>query len=380
MIDLREALEGVADRADPTALPSPASIRELGQRRHRRSLAGATVAGAVALLAAALMVQRSVEVLPTPPAGDRPTIHGMSTTRRVPVPHVGPLAFGAGAVWVVDEGDKSVVDGEPTGELLKLDPDTGAVLDRIPHAVGAYPVVDADTLWLSTQRTVDKLTRVDLLTGQIRRTTTSAVTTTPGPAQVAGGYVWVANFDAATVAQVDPDTLRLVREVPVGQAGRGLPMAAASSSTDVWYAIKDTGRLVRIDTASGRVVSTLTLPAPVGSLALRGTLLFAETATTLIEIDVATTGHESVTRTLHLGLPEGSSGAGPQALEFGGGYLWGLRTRPNELLRINPDNMRVVERVKLPSGSPTMDAIDLAVTDRAVWVRLPGQVLQLRPH
>jgi serine/threonine protein kinase/outer membrane protein assembly factor BamB len=121
------------------------------------------------------------------------------------------LAFGGGALWVLDRLDATV---------LKLDPDTGGLLATFP--VGGNP---------------------------------SAIT-------VGLGSVWVADGTSGTVARLDPDTGTLTGPIRVGEA----PVAITTGFGDVWVANQGDGTLSRIDPVTNDATE-ITVGTPVAGIA-----------------------------------------------------------------------------------------------------------------
>lgn len=372
MADLRAQLERVADLSDEVTMDDAAAVRQRGDRRRRRNrLTTVAVVIAVVFAGTAMTYQAVGQSGSVPADGlERDT----TSVRRITMPHAGMLSFGAGSLWVVDEGDGSVSLSEgPDGSLVQFDPASGNLVGVVPHAIGGWPVFGDGALWLSTQR-MDQLTRVDLETKEVRRHVTSVLTPGLATLQVANGSVWVANINAGTVGQLDAGTLRLLKEIPVN----GSPIASATDGRHVWFSLAAAGGLVSVDTASGTVVSTV----PVGSttiraLAIDGSSLYASDDSTVYEVDVSRAGSERVVSSRPLGGSEERSGPGAASMYFGEGYLWVLRTRPNELLRIDPDTLTVSRRTTLSSDPDAEAPIAVTAGQGRVWVSLPGEVVEL---
>ena len=262
----------------------------------------------------------------------------------------------------------TVSDG-PDGSLVQSHPASGAVVGLVPHAVGGWPVFGNGALWLSTQR-MDQLTRVDLETREVRRHVTSVLSPGLATLQVANGSVWVANVNAGTVGQLDAGSLRLLKEIPVN----GSPIASATDGRHVWFSLAAAGGLVSVDTSSGAVVSAVPVAsATIRALAIDGSSLYASDDTTMYQIDVSRSGDERVVSSRPLGGAEERSGPGAASMYFGEGYLWVLRTRPNELLRIDPDTLTVSRRTTLSSDPDAEAPIGVTAGQGRVWVGLPGE-------
>jgi DNA-binding SARP family transcriptional activator/streptogramin lyase len=130
--------------------------------------------------------------------------------KRADVPVVlNGFAVGAGAVWAVSG---------PAAAVLRIDPSTAAVTDRIPI-----------------------VTRPD--------------EHSPYPIGVAADedFVWVLNRRTATLTKIDADLRGIVATVPLG-SDQGL-VALATGEGAVWISSRDTGRVTRVDAETNAVTS-----------------------------------------------------------------------------------------------------------------------------
>ncbi|WP_329443767.1 ABC transporter substrate-binding protein [Streptomyces canus] len=196
---------------DPAAgSPPPRTVP--GQRR-RRLPAPVVSLTAIAALCAGLVSGASA---PRPAARVlvANTVGAVSGGSGTPVP-VGQspdgLAYGAGSVWVANNGDDSV---------SRIDPRTHAV-QLIP--VGSDPVAVA----------------------------------------VSGDDVWVANSGDGTVSRINASVDRVVDILPVGN----LPSGIAAGPAGVWVALGGDSAVRRIDPESGRVGKAVAVgggPAGIG--------------------------------------------------------------------------------------------------------------------
>ena len=124
------------------------------------------------------------------------------------------IALGAGSVWLM-------VDKE--GSLARIDPATGAIVDKIQLPPGSYNPVFSE------------------------------------------GRVWVTRADGSELTVVDVKTGKVVDHVPTGQHPRFLTAGAGA----VWTFNQGDGSLSRIDVAGRRPVDTVQLqtPGPGGDIA-----------------------------------------------------------------------------------------------------------------
>jgi hypothetical protein len=131
------------------------------------------------------------------------------------------LAYGDGSVWVTSEGPVAL-----GGSLLRLDPATSRVIDRIRlPGVTDYSQV-----------------------------------------AVGAGAVWVSDSGKSNVYRVDPRTDRVVATVHLG----GSPVNIAAGAGDVWVDDDSSGRLDKINPATDRLVARIKLPDSVGPVAVAG--------------------------------------------------------------------------------------------------------------
>jgi YVTN family beta-propeller protein len=157
--------------------------------------------------------------------------------------HSGPIAVGAGSVWV-SNGDSAIV---------RVDPATSAVKARIN--VGNEPsgiAVGDGAVWVADDLDAT-VSRIDPATNGV----TATVPVGPGASGIAvgNGAVWVAQTLDDSVARIDPSTSAVTSTIPVGHAPTGVAAAGGS----VWVANSQSGTISRIDAAKGTVVSTTSI-------------------------------------------------------------------------------------------------------------------------
>ena len=115
---------------------------------------------------------------------------------------------------------------ERTGNVSRLDPETGAVERTIdvgngPRAVAA----GAGSVWVANSLD-GTVSRIDPKTNSV----TGVISTAAGPSDVAIGpqTIWVANDVGASLTRIDPATDRVLRTVQLGNRPRGLALAGES--------------------------------------------------------------------------------------------------------------------------------------------------------
>ena len=116
------------------------------------------------------------------------------------------LARGAGSLWVARQHP---------GQLLRVDPTTGAVVHRFVNLPDAYIVAYGDgAAWVATY---DSVARVDAATNTITR-----VPLPPPIAQIAvgGGFAWASNEAKGVVYKIDQSGQIVATSRPVSEPGR----------------------------------------------------------------------------------------------------------------------------------------------------------------
>jgi YVTN family beta-propeller protein len=320
-------------------------------RRRRRMYVGSALIG---VLAAAVAIPvfalgqgsggGSANVAPNSVAIIDPTSNNV--TGSVPVGiRPGPVAVGAGAVWVGNGDDRT---------LSRVDPQTRTVVANISlNTTPTGLAVGAGAVWVASGL-LGSVTRIDPSVNSPSTTievtfqsnagsvavgeggvwaafgggeiasidpTTNAVVGGPGVAgnapsgvAIGDGSVWVSNAGDNTVARVNPRTVSVVKEITVGRRPRSVTFGAGA----VWVANEADGRVARIDAASNAVTDTI----PVGDE--------------------------------------------PNAIAFGAGAVW-VANGDGTVSRIDPETSQVVETIVVggrPSGI-TADANTVWVTIQA---------------
>lgn len=124
------------------------------------------------------------------------------------------VALAAGALWAVSG---------PAATVLRIDPETAAVLDRIsivtgPDVLSPYPLgIAAD-----------------------------------------GEFIWVLNGNTATLTKIDPELRGIVATLPLG-IGRG-PIKLAAGEGAAWVSNRHDGTVTRIDAETNAMTSITVTP------------------------------------------------------------------------------------------------------------------------
>jgi YVTN family beta-propeller protein len=153
----------------------------------------------------------------------------------------------------------------------------------------------------------------------------------PQSLAVGGGSLWVANHDAGTVTRIDPETGKVVADIPVPSEPHRVAYGAGAAWVGNWH----DNSISRIDPATNRVVGS---PIPIGA-------------------------HHA-----------GNLAVGAGGVWVTSDYRVDGAVEDVVVVRIDPQTNRAVETVAV-GGHP----IDVAATASAVWVSVanPGRLLRI---
>jgi peptide/nickel transport system substrate-binding protein len=194
---------------------------------------------------------------------------------RVDTIDVGPspvgLAFGGGSLWVA---------GGEDGAIAQVDPTANRVIQRIPVGNGLSAVAAGHgSLWVAAALD-GEVARIDLRTGRV--TDRIAVGGRPVALTTGAGAVWVASEEAGTVVRIDPAAGEALDSIAVGNG----PAAVAVGLGAVWSANRDDGTVSRIDPGASRVTNTVPAGRRPSALAILGNALWvADEEGALLRLD-----------------------------------------------------------------------------------------------
>lgn len=155
-------------------------------------------------------------------------------------------------------------DGErvwfATGDTLRaLDPESGEVLRSIDVAAHAGTAFDGKHLFQIAEDTIQK---IDPGTGSVLATIPA-----PGGGGDSGlawaeGSLWVGEYQARKIHQVDPETGKVLRSIETNRHVTGVSWVDG----ELWHATWESNEsdVRRIDPQSGKVLEKLDMPAGVG--------------------------------------------------------------------------------------------------------------------
>jgi streptogramin lyase len=225
------------------------------------------------------------------------------------------VAIGGGDVWVTDSR---------AGELLRLDEQTGRVLERV-H-LGGHPGAVAyggHRVWVADEDG-NGVTAVNARGGTVFRRHI-APHAAPLRLAVGAGGLWVSNATAGTVRRIDLGSGEPSAPIPAGRGPAGITVARGF----VWVADSRSGTVSKIDPAIGAVVGTVEVGGDPGGIDAGPNLLWVASAAddTIARIDLAS------------GEPEGEPiavGPEPGAVAVGGEAVWVANNGDGTVTRIEP--------------------------------------------
>jgi len=275
-----------------------------------------------------------------------------------------------------------------------IDPQTNEIVAEIPVGIQPGPVaVGAGAVWVGNLQD-RSLTRIDPVE-QSAVATISLDSKTPSGIAVGLGAVWVAHGLLGQVSRVDPQFGQITGSTSVGGTAFGSPNGGVALDTSsVWVVFGDS-TLGRLD-ASGRLVGeTFAGSQPAGVVAAGGSVWVTNSGDATVQRFSAETFSEGPLQTFNVGRrPAGiihadgaiwvasagdavvtridpgsgatipiSVGEGPSALASTTGAIWVANTAARTVSRVDPQTREVVATIETgnaPSG--------VAAGDGLVWV------------
>jgi streptogramin lyase len=159
------------------------------------------------------------------------------------------LGIGAGSLWVTETPPNL---GDP-GSVARINLETAKV-ERV-YQVGPYPVdvkVGKGAAWV-TNGADASVSRISLGDGSVERI---PIGLTPGPLAIAFGSLWIiAGEGHETVWRLNPETRQPDAVIKVGK----YPFNITADGRGLWVALRDAGKIVRIDPRTNLVTRTVRL-------------------------------------------------------------------------------------------------------------------------
>jgi peptide/nickel transport system substrate-binding protein len=234
--------------------------------------------------------------------------------------------------------------------VLRLDPGSATVSDRIP--VGAGPgaiAAGGGSVWAANVPG-DALARIDPESGTV------AETVRLGSAHVAAlafgaGALWVADSVGDALLELDPASGALRRRLPLEVK----PTSLVVGDRTVWVADYGGAVIAQVDGRTGRTLATVHVGNGPAALAVDGDAVWVANA---LDSTVSKVG--ATTGSLHATIPVGS---GPTAIAARGGTIWVANQYAASVTRIDA-RRGTVARTERVAGGPTT----LAPLGDAIWV------------
>jgi streptogramin lyase len=336
-------------------------------------LAAAGIAVAVRAFVTDRAPRRPAQPVPGPAAPVKPVVDVT-----VPIRWPSSIVYGEGSIWVA----ASANDGTGGGTIYRLDPDTAEVLAEIPSPVvpgwetggGAMEVANGD-LWVAGGGSSRNLVRIDPAINRVVQEI-SVEGASLGDVAIDEHGVWVSVFvregdpprERMDLVLLDPGTGNELARIPL-ESEYGREVIAIDGA--IWVHEREThGSVVgasvmtRVDPETERVLTSVPVGSPAGSVTEGGGFIWATTWTSeegnqLVRLDPRT---NELTK-----IPS-------ENLEFviavGEGGVWGVARRGQDLfgerggiVRFDPVTNGVDAGVSLKGGT-----IAIAVAPGAVWV------------
>ena len=226
------------------------------------------------------------------------------------------IAHGFGHIWVPIIG--------PTPELIGIDERTNKIARRFPigpaDAEGGIAASD-DSLWMVSEKE-GPLLRLDPTTGEVMQ----RIPLPPGsvnPVRV-GSEIWVTSGPAAVVSCVDAKTGSVLAQVPTGPK----PRFSTSDGRHLWVLAQGDGSVAKIDVTDRKVVATIPLGVPGGG----GEICVGAGAVWVTVFDLPLTKIDAVTDRV----TRQWIGRGGDSVRFGFDSIWLCNLRDGYLLRFLP--------------------------------------------
>jgi glutamine cyclotransferase len=165
----------------------------------------------------------------------------------VPAANVGGVTFDGKNVWYAGGG-----------ALNAFDPETGKPVRSIEVAAHAGTAFDGKHLY---QIAEDRISKIELATGRV-------IATIPAPGRGgdsglawAEGTLWVGEYRARKIHQVDPETGAIIRTIESNRFVTGVTWVDG----EMWHGTSEAGQseIRRIDPQTGEVLEQLEMPKDV---------------------------------------------------------------------------------------------------------------------
>lgn len=154
----------------------------------------------------------------------------------------GAMAILDGSLWVADCEEKALVRID-TAKAEKI----ATVRTGLASTGELNVVAGAGSVWVASDNTAGKVSRVDPATNKVIAT----IPVNPGTWYLAFGFgsVWVVSSESGSIQKIDPATNAVVKTTPLGKE----PAFLAAGEGAVWVQEQGDGTVARIDPETGEV-------------------------------------------------------------------------------------------------------------------------------
>jgi YVTN family beta-propeller protein len=259
----------------------------------------------------------------------------------------GPIAVGAGSVWVGNLEDRNMTRVDPRRRMAVAAISLGS---RTPTGLA----VGAGAVWVAHGLS-GELSRVDAEFGQVTKTVT--VTARPygastGSVAVGAGHVWAA-FGDSTLARVQPTTARVSGSVLAGSN----PAAVVVGAGAVWVANSGGATVQRFDPNTfeeGPIRPTISVAGQPSGMAYGDRALWIACRADDVVTRVDPSTNSAIT--IHVGDAPGAVAVSP-------GAVWVANSDDGTISRIDTHTNEVVRTIEV-GGTPS----GITYADGLVWV------------
>jgi YVTN family beta-propeller protein len=363
-------LEGRVLSHDPALDPEPKLLPPSKRPGVRRGVA--LLAAAVVCVAAALLLTGRGSNEPAIPRNSVAVIDPAEAAVAAAIeldPHPGPIAEGAGGVWVLSVGSSTISRINPGTRRVVRSYGIGDTPDNVAAAAGEVWVADGCSIgghpgkllhiYTAAEGGIELDQEVPLeraFPDEAPRLAPLQTATRCGLA-AEGKTAWVATNVPQGLARVDYERSsaesRIVRSVPLPRA----PAALAAGFGSLWATDSEQNLVRRIDPDSGRTIRKIrTGNDPVAIAAGQGAVWVANRADGSVSRIAPQTN--SVIRAI-------SVGESPVAVAVGEGAVWVASAGDRSVAKIDPRKNEVVKTIPVEHRPQSV-----AVASGAIWVTL----------
>jgi YVTN family beta-propeller protein len=263
-------------------------------------------------------------------------------------------ALAAIAAVLAIRGSGGGLSGVQANHLGLIDPGTNEIVAEVPVGIRPGPVAaGAGSVWVGNleDRT---LTRVESMQRAVSATI-SLDRRTPTGIAVGGGALWVAHGRSGQLSRVDPQFNQVAETIDVVTRGAAQQGAVAVGAGSVWAAYGES-TLARIDPAEVQVgASSFAGGVPAALVVARGSVWVANSGDSTVSRFHPTTLEDGPLRTI-------SVGSRPTGIAYGAGDIWVANAGDDTVSRIDPSTYSTTT---IPVGT---EPVAVAVGAGAVWV------------